>query len=59
MLNIVRNFIQSKIIKRDQDELFRKKLSDWYEAKDIKDIDQRIIVSSIRQGIKNPEGSFI
>ena len=59
LLPLIRNFIRNNELTSIDEVNIRKKLSNWYEAKDIKNPNERIIFQKIRQGTDNPESSLI
>jgi len=60
MLPMVRTFVYSGLKKSpQQEEKMRRKLSDWFEAKDVKDHGNRVVVREIRQGKSESESALI
>lgn len=55
---ILRTFV-SREFEADQESKIRKRLSDYFEAKDIKNLENRIVVRAIRQGKTEPEASLL
>jgi tetratricopeptide (TPR) repeat protein len=53
---IPRSFVLSELVKRQKvADSIRKRLTDWYEARDIIDQDMRLVVRELRQGRVSPE----
>ena len=59
VLPITRNFILNTIMKPEEESNIRKRLTDWYQGKDIKNPTERAIVQKIRQGSEKPEKSLL
>ena len=59
ILPIIRAFINKKILDSAEEYNIRKRLTDWYSAKDIKDPNERENIQKIRQGEDAPETSLI
>ncbi len=56
LLPITSSFIYKQLARLPgQEAQFRKRLTDWYSAKDIKDIGQREVIQKVRRGERNPE----
>lgn len=59
LLPITRAFVYSEVCKTsDLEERMRKRMSSWFEALDVKDPDERLVVREIRQG-KHPSESAL
>ena len=58
---LARSFLLRDITRSQHSTLdtMRKRLSDWYEAKDIKNEDQRGVVRRLRQGKESPEAGYL
>jgi len=59
LLPLTRNYIRNNELSSIEEANIRKKLSDWYEAKDVKNATERVLFQKIRQGTENPESSLI
>ena len=60
LLPIVRSFAYSEVIKeRELEPQIRRKLSDWYEATDIRNPQERQVVREIRHGRGSSEESLV
>jgi tetratricopeptide (TPR) repeat protein len=59
LLPLTRNYIRGKLLEPAEETAFRKALSNWYEAKDIKNPLDRTVIQRIRQGSDNPESSLL
>lgn len=60
LLPMTRVFVYDQVTKQEGLEAkVRKTLSDWFEAKDIKDQHERRVVRQIRQGTESPESALI
>ncbi len=56
MLPVTSSFIYRQLAKmRGREGEIRKRLADWYEARDIRDWTQRQLVQKVRRGERNPE----
>ena len=52
--------MSSELVKREKAaDSIRKRLSDWYEARDIADQDTRLVIRELRQGKGSPESALI
>lgn len=57
---IVKTFVNNELYSQPRvSERIRKNLSDYYEAKDIKNTDERVIVRELRQGTKEIGSSLV
>ena len=57
---VTRAFVYSDVAKnRELERQTRRQMSDWFEAKDVVDTDQRVVVRNIRQGAVESESSLI
>ncbi len=57
---ITRSFIFSELNKRQAEaNLMRKRLADWYEARDERDPTRRLTLRNLRQGTGSPEESLL
>ncbi len=57
---IARTFIYAEVCKQQHRESqLRKKLADWFEARDVRDSNDRIVVREIRQGKSSAETALI
>jgi len=60
LLPIIRAFVYSEVAKQSMlERTIRKRLSDYFEAKDIKDEKERLVIRELRQGGENPEMALI
>ncbi len=60
LLPIVRSFAYFEVSKeRELEQQIRRRLSDWYEAKDIGNLQERQVVREIRQGRGSSEESLV
>lgn len=60
LLPITRTFVHREVLKHPQlEETMRKRLSDYFEAHDIKDADERVLIRALRQGTESPESSLL
>ncbi len=51
LMPIVRTFAYKEVAKNSViEDAMRRSLSDWYEARDIKDVNERLLIREIRQG---------
>jgi tetratricopeptide (TPR) repeat protein len=56
---LVKRFAYVSLSERaGQEQGIRRKLSAWYDALDVKDPDERAVVSEIRKGNRDPEATF-
>jgi len=59
-LPIVKTFVTNELKKQPKiSEKIRKNLSNYYEAKDIKDTEERVVVRELRQGTKDMGSSLV
>jgi tetratricopeptide (TPR) repeat protein len=60
MLPITRNFVYKEVRKESQfEERTRKRLSDYFEAKDVRDPSERAVVRELRQGTKGADSALL
>lgn len=57
--NFVRAYVSSEIIDIHEEKSITMRMRIWYEALDIKDEQQRIVIRETRQGSKNPGNALI
>lgn len=56
LLPVTSSFVYRQVAKRlGLESEIRKRLTDWYQAKDIRDVAQRELVQKVRRGERNPE----
>ena len=58
LLPIVRAFVYQQV-DMNAERAIRQRLSNWYEAKDIQDLDERLVVRELRQGRKGSDAPLI
>ena len=57
---LTRTFVYSDLSRQSGvEQRLRKRLSDWYEARDIGHADERVIVRELRQGKESPESPLL
>lgn len=59
ILTLTRNYLLSNCINSSVERLYKTRLTEWYEASDITDESERIIVREMRQGNKNIGNTLI
>ena len=60
LLPVVRAFVYSEVSKdRPVEQKIRGKLSDYFEARDVRDPGDRLVVREIRQGKREPESALL
>lgn len=60
LLPITRTFVYSQVIKQPNvEESIRRRLSDYFEAKDVKDPNERLVVREVRQGREASETALV
>lgn len=60
LLPIARAFVYNQVRRQSQlEEQIRRKLADWYEARDVKDADDRQVIREVRQGKAAPESALL
>jgi tetratricopeptide (TPR) repeat protein len=59
ILPITRSFINLNILEKAEEFNIRKRLTDWYSAKDIKNPTERMQIQKIRQGEDSPDLSLV
>ena len=51
LLPITRTFVHLEVLKQPQlEKTMRRRLSDYFEARDIKDPDEKVLIRTLRQG---------
>jgi tetratricopeptide (TPR) repeat protein len=57
---LTRSFVLGELQRRPEvEKRIRKRLSEWYEAKDIKNLDERLIIREIRQGRGSSDDALV
>jgi tetratricopeptide (TPR) repeat protein len=59
VLPLTRNYVLSNCLTASEERLIKIRLTEWYEAKDIKDEHERIVTREMRQGNKNIGNTLI
>lgn len=60
VLPITRAFVSSQLAKQGTlEQKIRSRLSDYFEARDVKDVDQRLVVREVRQGKSQSETALL
>jgi hypothetical protein len=60
LLPITRTFVYAQVATQEKlEEQIRRKLSDWYEAKDVRDPGERLVIREVRQGIGDTESALV
>ncbi len=59
LLSLTQKFMQNNCIPPEQERTIQKRLTYWYNAQDIDDIEERQIVSSMRQGGQNMGNALV
>lgn len=60
LMPVARTFVYAEVRKeRDLEERIRRILADWYEAKDVRDPNERLVVRALRQGEKGAEAALL
>jgi len=60
LLPITRTFVHLEVLKQPQlEKTMRRRLSDYFEARDIKDPDEKVLIRTLRQGTDSGETSLL
>jgi tetratricopeptide (TPR) repeat protein len=60
LLPVTRAFVYAQVAKQPGlEERIRRNLADWFEAKDVGDPDERLVIREIRQGRERPESALV
>ncbi|MDD5618122.1 MAG: NB-ARC domain-containing protein [Candidatus Omnitrophica bacterium] len=60
LLPVTRTFVYAQVLKQAHlEENIRKRMSDWFEAKDIKEEGERLVVRELRQGRSGSESALV
>jgi tetratricopeptide (TPR) repeat protein len=60
LLPVTRAFVYTDVAKqKDLEREVRKAMSDWFEAKDVTDASQRLVIREVRQGTVESESSLL
>lgn len=60
LLPVTRAFVYAQVAREHEfEETVRRKLADWFEAKDVKDSDERLVIREVRQGKGGSDSALI
>jgi tetratricopeptide (TPR) repeat protein len=60
LLPMARNFIYGEVRKKTElEKAIRQRLSDWFEARDARDPDERLVIRELRQGKAGSESALV
>ncbi len=60
LFSLTRAFVYAQVSKeKELERQIRKRLTDWFEATDIRDEDEQVVVRELRQGKSSPEAALL